>query len=91
VCVCEMLTLSLCLFFVVFFFLYWSSNRQHMVYDMFQIYVFFSFFFFSLFSGKSLIKPLDILRRTLRSIWLGDHFWSKQDKKREALEARHLK
>lgn len=40
---------------------------------------------------KSLIKPLDVMRRVLRKVWLGEHFWAKHDKKREALEAHYLK
>jgi hypothetical protein len=40
---------------------------------------------------KSFIQPLDVMRRLLRKLWLGEAFWRRHDKRREALEAQRLK
>lgn len=36
---------------------------------------------------KSLLRPMDLLRRQLRARWLGERFWSSMDRAREGFEA----
>ena len=36
---------------------------------------------------KSLLRPLEVLRRGLRAQWLGERFWSQVDRSRQGFEA----
>jgi hypothetical protein len=36
---------------------------------------------------KSLLRPMDLLRRQLRARWLGERFWTSMDRAREDFEA----
>jgi len=36
---------------------------------------------------KSLLRPMDLLRRQLRARWLGERFWLSMDRAREGFEA----